>query len=606
MKRLLALTLALVMVSGCLAGCSEKDPQPANPENPSANTTEPGTTETQPTVSNEPYGVFNNYFLADVDTINPHTWSSSNSDSLIAQTSMYLYSYVPNETGDGFIFAPEFAESEPQQMDSEGKVWNIKVVENAKWQNGDPINIDDLIYSFQMCLDPLLVNSRASQMASDYITIVNAKEYSLQGNAGTVAWEDVGIKKVDDYTMEITCTDPVTALDVKSHFNYSWNVLVHKPTYEACMSADRTTNTYGSTSDKYMSCGRFILKEWVQGAQFTLERNPDYPHAEDIKIEGMVYKIISDRNTALELFLNGELDAVSLGAESIEQYIDDPRVMTSPSSSISSFCVNMGNTNNNGILGNSDFRRALYYAIDREAIAKMVNGVPANWNVPTKCIGDLTTGVTFREMPESNEYIPENLGYDPAKAKEYYDKAMAATGLTQLKLTLVYSESSANYKAASEYLHKTLPEIFGDSFTLELSAVTANVATEMIQGWRKDGNPNSFELSWRGWNTSTTAPWNGLKVYSGTYTNKNEPYFNDEYDELWNKANLSLEAKLDNNYRLELTREMEKITIEDAVTIPIYESPGYTLIADRVNLPVKAYVPAYGFGYTMCTLTPEA
>ena len=596
MKRLLALTLAFVMMLSLFAGCSKTETETTASSGSSADTTTAA-------ASDEPYGVFNNYFLADVDTINPHTWTMSDSGTLISLTSMNLYRYAPNETGDGFIFTTELAESDPEQADEEGKVWNIKILEDAKWANGDPITIDDVIYSWKMCLDPLLVNSRASQMASDYITIVNAKEYSLQGSANTVAWEDVGIKKVDDYTVQLTCTDPVTAIDVKNHVNYSWNELVHEETYESCMSEDRTSNTYGSSADKYMSCGRFILKEWIQGAQFTFERNPDYPHAEETKLEGMVYKIVGDRNTALELFLNGELDVVSLGSESIEQYIDDPRIMTSPSSSISSICINMGNTDHNGILGNADFRRALYYAVDREAIAKMVNGIPANWNVPTKCIGDMETGVPFREMDESNEYIPENLGYDAAKAKEYYDKAMEAAGLTELTLTLMYSETSANYKAASEYLHKTLPEIFGDSFTLELMAVTSNVATELTQGWR-NGNTNSFELTWRGWNTSTTAPWNGLKVYSGTYTNKNEPYFNDAYDELWNKANLSLEAKLDNDYRLELTREMEKITIEDAVTIPVYEAPGYTLIADRVTLPVKAYVPAYGFGYNLSSITP--
>ena len=85
-----------------------------------------------------------------------------------------------------------------------------------------------------------------------------------------------------------------------------------------------------------------------------------------------------------------------------------------------------------------------------------------------------------------------------------------------------------------------------------------------------------------------------MKVYSGTYSNKNEPYFNEEYDALWQEANFGLEAKLDNAYRLELTRKMEEITIEDAVTIPIYEMPAYTMIADRIQLPVKEYVPVFG------------
>ena len=602
MKKLTALMLALVMMFSLLAGCSkDEETTTAAPTTAASGET---TTAGGEVESNEPYGVFHNYLISDVDTINPHIYTMSDSGTIFGLVSMGLYRYVPNETGDGFIFTTDLAESDPQQMDDEGKVWQIKILENAKWENGDAITIDDVIYSWQMCLDPILVNSRASQMASDYITIVNAKEYSLQGTENTVEWEDVGIKKVDDYTVELTVTDPVTALDVKSHLNYTWNRLVHKDTYEAYMNEDRSATTFGSTGDKFMSCGPFLLKEWIQGSQFTLVHNPDYVHADEYSLAGYEYRIVGDSNTALELFLKGELDVVNVNADSIEQYIDDPRLQQSPASSITSICVNMGNTENNGILGNVDFRKALYYAIDREAIAKMTNGIAANWTVPTKCIADLETGVTFRNMDESNAYIPANLGYDKALAKELYDKALAEVGLSELKLTLLYNEASANYKKIVEYLDKQLPEVFGDSFDLELMAATSNVCTEYRQGWRADkkGDPNSFELTFTGWNTSTTAPWNGLKVYSGTYTNKNEPYFNDEYDAIWQEANLGLEAKLDNAYRLELTRQMEKITIDEAVTIPMYEAPGNYLIADRIVLPSNGYIPGYGFGYALSSI----
>ena len=48
----------------------------------------------------------------------------------------------------------------------------------------------------------------------------------------------------------------------------------------------------------------------------------------------------------MELFLNGELDAVNLSADSIEQYIEDPRVYQSPASGVNTMLINMGNTNN--------------------------------------------------------------------------------------------------------------------------------------------------------------------------------------------------------------------------------------------------------------------
>lgn len=144
---------------------------------------------------------------------------------------------------------------------------------------------------------------------------------------------------------------------------------------------------------------------------------------------------------------------------------------------------------------------------------------------------------------------------------------MEECGLTSLTLTLQYNETSANNKAASEFLHKSFPEIFGDSFTLELMAAPSGVLNSYIKGW-KDGDPNSFELQWRGWNTSTPAPWNGLKVYTGMYSNKNEPYYNDEVDALWEKANYDLEAKMDSAYRLELTREIEKIVLDEVAACP--------------------------------------
>ena len=596
MKRILALLLASCILLPTLAACNKKPADDANKGSEQGQGKEDDKTKVEPT------GVFNNYFLADVDTLNPHIYTMSDSASVFLKSTMLLYAQFPTEDGKAFVLGPELAADEPKQVDEEGLKWEIKIRENCKWENGDAINIDDLIYSWQMCLDPKMVNSRASQLASDYITIVNAEEYYLQGTNNNVSWDDVGIKRVDDYTVGLELAAPVTADDIKNHFNYAWTCLVHKATYEANMSADRTTTTYGASADKLVSCGMYKLSNWLSGSQFTFERNPDYPLADKVSLAGYVYKIVGDRNTALELFLNGELDVVSLSPESIEQYLDDPRVQEAPSSSIQSLAINHGNTNNNAILGNANFRRALFYAIDRQSIAKMTNGIPANYIVPQKCLG--LDGKTFREMPEAQAYLSDNNGFDAAKAKEYYDKAMQECGLTSLKLTLQYNESSANNKAASEFLHTELPKIFGDTFTLDLLAAPTSVLNEYIKGW-KNGDPNSFELQWRGWNTSTSAPWNGMKVYTSMYTNKNEPYSNAEYDALWNEANYDLKAKLDPAYRLELTRKMEQIALDEVAVCSVYEAPGYYLIGDRVTLPSDGYIPGYGFGYDLAKITEE-
>ncbi len=590
-KRTIAALLACTMVLGTITGCSSE------PKNPGDSDTEAVqvSTEAAATTSAGPK-IFNDYMTSDVDTLNSHIYTLSVSSDIISPSTLLLYRRYPTEDGKSSEYVPELAESKPEQLDEEGKVWQIKIRENAKWENGDPITVDDVIYSFKMCLDPLMVNSRASQLASDYITITKATEYSLQGTENKVSWDEVGIKRNGDYLLGLELDAPVTEADVRSQFHYVWTNLVHKPTYEAGMNADRTKTSYGSTKDTYMSCGAYILTDWVPGSVFKMKRNPDYVLSDMIKLDEYVYKVVADRNTALELYLNGEMDEVTLSPEAIEQYVDDPNIKTGPAKAIQVISINHGNTNNNGILGNVNFRKALFYAVDRQSIAKMTNGIPANYLVPSKCLG--LDGKTYREMSEAQEYLADNFGYDPKLAKEYYDKAMAECGISNLTLTLQYNETSANNKAASEFLHKTFPEIFGDSFTLELMAAPSGVLNSYIKGW-KNGDPNSYELQWRSWNTSTEAPWNGLKVYTSMYSNKNEPYYNDEVDALWEKANYDLEAKKDPAYRLELAREIEQIILDEVAACPVYEAPNYYLINPKVILPSDEYIPGYGFGFTI-------
>ena len=49
------------------------------------------------------------------------------------------------------------------------------------------------------------------------ITILNGTEYT----AGECEWEDVGLKKIDDYTVELTTAAPVTADEIMTHLCFT-------------------------------------------------------------------------------------------------------------------------------------------------------------------------------------------------------------------------------------------------------------------------------------------------------------------------------------------------------------------------------------------------
>ena len=120
------------------------------------------------------------------------------------------------------------------------------------------------MYSFKMLLDPKLVNGRGGAFAEDYIKILNAKAYYTQTEVdGAVpTWEDVGIKKVDDMTLEITTSIAQDATEVMSHFAYAWTVPVYEEMYEALMNADRTATTYGTEIEKVVCSGAFTYNAW--------------------------------------------------------------------------------------------------------------------------------------------------------------------------------------------------------------------------------------------------------------------------------------------------------------------------------------------------------
>lgn len=570
--------LAVLLLLACIfVGCGSPPAQPEpEPQKPAV------------------YGTLYTY-VGTVSTLNPFQSSESAGTTILDMCSLGLYEYFPNATRDGFSLEGQLAEGDPVPLNDEQTLWEIKIRKNAKWENGDPITVDDVIYSLQQVMDPVLLTRRASQVASEFITIKGAVEYYQQGNTNSVPWESVGIKKVDDYTLRIETTGFATVQDVKTQFSTKYTHLVHKPTWESCFSADRTTNSYGTPNGGFMSCGPFILKEWVEGSQFVFERNPDYVLADQISLEKAIFYQITDSNTALEMFLSGNLDYVSVGAAAIEQYEDDPRLITTLPESVTSICVNIGNSKNNNALGNQNFRKALFYATDRESIAKLVKGQPATWIVASAILSSVESGVPFRQLPEAQAYLPANNGFDPELARQYFQKALDELGLDKVTVTMIYSETSTNTKAVTEFLHKSWPEVLGPKFELKIEAVSSSMASSLRKGWKD--NPDSYELAWGGWGVSLTDVANGFKVYTSWFNNKNEPYFNEYYDDLWQKANQSERGKTDNDYRLDLCFEMEQILIDEALTIPVYETPGRAMVSDRIELPLGGYKAGFGWGW---------
>lgn len=508
-----------------------------------------------------------------------------------------LYTWMPLPDRSGTALVPELAGGEPIDVSGDGTVWHVKIREDAKWENGEPITADSFIYSWKMMLDPKLVNSQASNFARYFIEIENALAYAVQESTEPkveVAWEDVGIKKIDDHTIELTLAGAYSVEEVMRHFAADRSGLVYEPIYEAEMNADRTATLYGTSKETVLSSGPFILVEWVKGAERVFEKNPYYVHADRIKLDKIVYRVVEDPGTRVQMFENGELDYVDLVGEYITQYADDPRVIYGASRAIRQLEINSSYPDQ-PIFDNINFRKAIYYAIDRETIAELANAQPMPGIVPYTSAA-YSDGTLFRTVAEQAGYLPENYGYDPEPALEYFNKALEEEGLDKVSVVLNYTTTLQDHIIIAEFIQQSLPEIFGeDRFEMEIRGLPSAQNIDNLKA--SPTNPRAYQMALAQWGLSAAdfAPNKVFEVYTSDYPRRNGPYKSTRLDELYAES-IRDEVRRDEKRVVELALEMEKVFIEEVINVPIItSSTGLGIAGDRLILAVDQWSPGGGW-----------
>lgn len=545
--------------------------------------------------------ILNLSLAAPASTLNAHVTELSEIE-IIDYVQACLYQWIPSADRKTHFLDAELAAGKPVPS-PDGYTWQIKISPKAKWANGDPVTADSFIYSWKMALDPKMLNTPGGPTcAKNYVTVKNALEYYTQQTSGKpVAWADVGIKKIDSNTLSITTDGKFTQQEVMQHFAWRTTGPVYEKLYEAGLDSSRRITKYGTSADRYMASGPFRVKSWSAGADIVLERNPAYAHAELTKLDGMKWRVVADAGTRLQLFERGELDYVPLAVNTLAKYEDDPRLVTYDTPNIR--CIEINRTNpEKPILHNRNFLLALYYAMDRKAMAKLVSAVPAPLIISTRSIA-LDDGTKFRDLPIAKANLPENNGYDPQKAKELFDKAMAEEKLPKLTLQLNYFETIEVTKILSEYLQKRLVQIFGaDRFELKLQGF-AKALDIMKASIGKE--PASYELSWMGWSLTAEAfsPTAKFQVYTSNSSRRVANYGNKEIDALYAESITDF-IRGDNEKSAALAAKMERIFRDEVLSIPVIQVQNFVLISDRVKTACIENQPGFAtWGWEFADIT---
>ena len=572
-KKLLALMLIIAMTMSILAGCGKKTQDVTKEEEE---------VEVEKTESTGPK-VFRSTTTA-AKTFNPHTNDSAETGVLIGYIQGTLLKLIYDEETENIKFAGFHAEDVPTSSDN--IVWTFKLREDIKWTDGTPIDANTYEYSYKMLLDHKLANRNAMSLF-DTLPVLNANKYFK----GEVEWEEVGIKVLDAKTLEITLETAMPEVDVLVSLTSYTTGPVHKELYEAGMNDDRTETTYATTLETVPSCGAYRLTEWVRDQHRVFEKNQDGVFANIYTPDRIESRVVTESSTRLQLFENGEIESVSVSGENFDKYAEDPRLVYSEADTVWGFFVNSA-SEKNPILQNEDFRKALFYGIDRDKISKGVFKTfkSAPYFISTICmVGDYKDGQKYRDTSEAKAAVPEGSGYDPELAKEYFDKAYAANGNKKIEIDIIYFDTSESFKRSAEIAEEEYEGLFGaDRIDVKLRAMPGAAAYDAY----RDGD---YDLGIGAYTQNEFNPWSSMKVYAQDFPNRSVRFNNDEFDELYRRTTKG-DLLLDSEKKLEALATMEKMLADYVPMIPLFQNDNAVLFQDRIRLLTGGqYLPGVGF-----------
>lgn len=508
-RKICALALTLVLGTSILAGCGSDE-----------------------STSEERKLIYN--IGADPETIDPTLNTASDSGSIIDNAFEGLMRLDDKEKA-----IPGVAEK--MEVSDDGLVYTFTLRQDAKWSDGEPVTAKDFEYSWIRAL----TKETAAEYSYQLYYIKNAEKFYN----GEATREEVGIEVVDDYTLKVTLEAPT------KYFAELTSFTTYMPLREDIVSAN--PDTWATDPETYVSNGAFKLVQWDLKDQLVFEKNENYWNKDEVKIPGLVWKLVTDSTSAYASLKSGDFDAIDVvPANEIENGQKEGLVTIYPNLGTYFLILNVGKQDlldeeAKKALSNPLVRKALSVAIDREAI---------------------TTNVTKSGQVPAYGFVPQGIlnenGEDFA-TKEYYDASQA--NIEEAKKLLEEAGypngeglPTLEFMFNTEGEHKLIAQaIQQDWAKIGVNVELSNQEWKVFLNTRQEGG---YEIARHGWIGDYVDPMTFLDLWVTGGGNNDVGYSNAEYDALISEAKL----EADSTKRWELLKQAEDILMEDMPVIPIY------------------------------------
>lgn len=485
--------------------------------------------------------------------------------SLNTLLATYAYDFTPINAMIECLYrddendVPQPAGAETVDISDDKLVYTFHLREDATWSNGDPVVATDYEFAWQQALNP--------EVASDYAYMLyfihNAEPYFN----GEVEWSEVGVKVIDDHTLEVTLDNPLPyATDL---FAFPTLAPINQKFYEE-VGADK----YATDAEYFCCNGMYELTEWSHNSEIVFEKREEYWNADAVGPDTIVYKIITDSQAGLNSYLSREIDYTDLDSGEVVQQAEAAGFEVGVKPARSSYYL-IVNTEDE-FMSNQNLRLALAYAIDKQALIDTVyqnDNQPMTSFTPPAIYGAAgADGPTFQEalLEERGEMYPAS--GDLEKAQEYLQAALEELGCTvdELNLSIDCADDSLRRNCAT-----FLQEQWRQNLGIENIAVNS-MQTKQVSANRQSGD---YCMSLGGWSPDYNDAMNFLDLWVTDGGNNDSFWGNEEYDNLIAQAT----AEADVEVRQQYLFDAEEILAAEMPIIPLYwQCQNYSYNSDKI------------------------
>ncbi|WP_156299570.1 peptide ABC transporter substrate-binding protein [Streptobacillus canis] len=440
---------------------------------------------------------------------------------------------------------PALAES--WEISEDGLTWTFKLRDGIKWSNGEAITADDFVFGWQRALDP----NTASEYAYILFPIKNAEKFST----GEVSFDEVGIKALDEKTLEVKLEN------VTPYFDSLVSFITYMPANRKFV--EEKGSDYGLEADALLYSGPYKVVSWDHNTQLELERNEHYYNPESRKVDRFVIKYIADSTAALNAFKNGEIDIVSITTEQLQEFKDDARFRKDGLARTFYLAFNLENE----IFKNQKIREAFSLAVDREGLIETVfNGAKeASYNFTPKNVGMI--GIKEDFVKELGNTFQK---FDAEKAKHLFEEGKKELGIAEFPTITFLADERGSNKKIVEKIQEDLRVNLGVELNVEIVTFKERLNRTKARG---------FDLLLTGWGADYQDPMTFLDLLMSKSGNNAPHYYSNEYDTLIANA-----LKTTNREeRMKYLFEAERLLAKDVPIIPLYQETQLHLVNEEVK-----------------------